>query len=199
VKLRVVAVGRDRSGLYAPAIDEYAKRIARYVKFDVVEVPEARKFAGTPQARDEEAASLTAKLGQRERLDVFGTDYPTPDGTCIRDYIHVSDLARAHLAALLHLRSDGDSTTLNCAYGHGYSVLEVIEAVKRAAGRDFPVRMVPRRPGDPMSIVATGERIRQVLGWKPQFDDLDTIVRHALAWERRLVEKGRPVREAISA
>jgi UDP-glucose 4-epimerase len=132
-------------------------------------------------------------------VSIFGADYPTPDGTCVRDYIHVSDLARAHLAALLHLRSGGDSTTLNCAYGHGYSVLEVIEAVKRAAGRDFPVRMVPRRAGDPMSIVATGQRIREVLGWKPQYDDLDTVVAHALAWERRLVDKGRPAREAISA
>ena len=144
-------------------------------------------------------SALQAALGLRPAMQLFGTDYPTPDGTCIRDYIHVSDLARAHLAALLHLRSGGDSTTLNCAYGQGYSVLEVIEAVKRASGRDFPVRMSPRRPGDPMSIVATGQRIRQVLGWRPQFDDLDTIVAHALAWERRLVEKGRPVREAIPA
>ena len=161
--------------------------------------PEQRTGQSTPDATHLIKVAVQAALGQRERLDVFGTDYPTPDGTCIRDYIHVSDLARAHLAALLHLRSGGDSTTLNCAYGQGYSVLEVIEAVKRASGRDFPVRMSPRRPGDPMSIVATGQRIRQVLGWRPQFDDLDTIVAHALAWERRLVEKGRPVREAIPA
>jgi len=161
--------------------------------------PQQRTGQSTPDATHLIKVAVQAALGQRERLDVFGTDYPTPDGTCVRDYIHVSDLARAHLAALLHLRGGGDSTTLNCAYGHGYSVLEVIEAVKRAAGRDFPVRMVPRRAGDPMSIVATGQRIREVLGWKPQYDDLDTIVAHALAWERRLVDKGRPAREAISA
>jgi UDP-glucose 4-epimerase len=161
--------------------------------------PQQRTGQSTPDATHLIKVAVQAALGQREWLDVFGTDYPTPDGTCIRDYIHVSDLARAHLAALLHLRSSGESTTLNCAYGRGYSVLEVIEAVKRAAGRDFPVRMVRRRAGDPMSIVATGRRIREVLGWKPQYDDLDTIVQHALAWERRLVEKGRPIREAISA
>jgi UDP-glucose 4-epimerase len=117
---------------------------------------------------------------------VFGTDYPTPDGTCLRDYIHVTDLTRAHTAALAYLRGGGASTTLNCGYGRGYSVLEVIDAVRRAAGRDFPVSMASRRAGDPTSIVAKAERIRERIGWQPALDDLDTIVAHALAWERRL-------------
>ena len=161
--------------------------------------PKMRTGQSTPDATHLIKVAVQAALGKRERLDVFGTDYPTPDGTCVRDYIHVSDLARAHVAALGHLRNGGDSVTLNCGYGLGYSVLEVIEAVKRAAGRDFPVRLSPRRAGDAMSIVASAERIRELLGWMPQFDDLDTIVGHALAWERRLLAQDRPAREAISA
>ncbi len=161
--------------------------------------PKMRTGQSTPDATHLIKVAVQAALGKRERLDVFGTDYPTPDGTCVRDYIHVSDLARAHVAALGHLRNGGDSVTLNCGYGLGYSVLEVIEAVKRAAGRDFPVRLSPRRAGDAMSIVASAERIRELLGWMPQFDDLDTIVSHALAWERRLLAQDRPTREAISA
>ncbi len=117
---------------------------------------------------------------------MFGTDYPTPDGTCLRDYIHVTDLARAHIDALTHLRSGGPSTTLNCGYGHGFSVLQVIETVKRVSGVDFRVDFAPRRPGDPAQIVAKSDRIRHELGWRPRFDDLDTIVGDALAWERTL-------------
>jgi UDP-glucose 4-epimerase len=132
--------------------------------------------------------AVETALGLRPQINVFGTDYDTPDGTCIRDYIHVSDLARAHSAALAHLRQGGESETFNCGYGHGYSVIEVIEAVKRASGRDFAVRHASRRPGDPAAIVADSTRIRTQLGWTPQFDDLDTIVAHALAWERRLAE-----------
>jgi len=127
-------------------------------------------------------------LGLRPQIDVFGTDYDTPDGTCIRDFIHVSDLVRAHSDALAHLRRGGESDTFNCGYGHGYSVLEVIEAVKRASGRDFAVRLAARRPGDPAAIVADASRIRTQLGWTPRFDDLDIIVAHALAWERKLAE-----------
>jgi UDP-glucose 4-epimerase len=137
-------------------------------------------------------------LGLRKGLDVFGTDYPTPDGTCIRDYIHVTDLARAHLAALKHLRAGGANATLNCGYGRGYSVLEVIDAVRRAVGHDFPVRMTERRPGDAMTIVATADRIRELLHWTPKLADLDTIVQHALAWERRLMAEP-AVRQAKSA
>jgi UDP-glucose 4-epimerase len=108
------------------------------------------------------------------------------DGTCVRDYIHVSDLVQAHLDALRHLRSGGASSTFNCGYGHGYSVLEVIDAVKRVSGVDFRVDIGERRPGDPAQIIAASDRARATLGWQPKFDDLGTIVGHALGWERKL-------------
>ena len=127
-------------------------------------------------------------MGERPYLEVFGTDYPTPDGTCIRDYIHVTDLVRAHLDALRYLRAGGESEVLNCGYGNGFSVLDVISSVKRVSQRDLAVRMAPRRPGDPAAIVARAERIGAVLGWKPSLADLDTIVGHALGWEKRLTE-----------
>ena len=130
-----------------------------------------------------------AALGLRGKLNVFGTDYPTPDGTCIRDYIHVSDLARAHSDALRYLRSGGSSLTLNCGYGHGFSVLEVIDTVKRMSGVNFKVEYAPRREGDPARIVAGSERARATLGWQPRFDDLPTIVTHALDWERELLRR----------
>ena len=130
--------------------------------------------------------AVETALGLRPKMMVFGTDYPTPDGTCVRDYIHVSDLVRAHSDALAYLRGGGASTTLNCGYGRGFSVLEVIDTVKRASGVDFTVETAPRRAGDPACIVAASERIRATLGWRPQLDDLSTITRHALAWERKL-------------
>jgi UDP-glucose 4-epimerase len=133
--------------------------------------------------------AVEAALGLRPKMDVFGTDYPTPDGTCIRDYIHVSDLVRAHLDALDYLRRGGASVTLNCGYGRGFSVLEVIETVKRVSGADFKVEIAERRPGDPAQIVAASDRARAALEWRPQFDDLDTIVTHALAWERKLATR----------
>jgi UDP-glucose 4-epimerase len=133
--------------------------------------------------------AVEAALGLRPKLDVFGTDYPTPDGTGIRDYIHVSDLTRAHSDALRHLRSGGASLTLNCGYGHGFSVLEVIEAVKRVSGVDFKVEYASRREGDPARIIADSGRLRSVLGWEPRFDDIATIVGHALDWERKLVRR----------
>jgi hypothetical protein len=123
-------------------------------------------------------------------MQVFGTDYPTPDGTCIRDYIHVSDLVNAHYQALSYLRGGGESLTLNCGYGRGFSVLQVIEAMRRESGNDFPVELAARRPGDPAEIVASAERMRNLLGWRPQWDDLSVIVRHALAWERKLSAQG---------
>jgi UDP-glucose 4-epimerase len=124
-------------------------------------------------------------LGLRPKLEIYGTDYPTPDGTCIRDYIHVEDLAAAHSDALRYLRDGGESLTLNCAYGRGFSVLEVIEAVKRASSVDFRVEFAPRRPGDPARIVAAADRARD----QPRLGDLSTIIAHALAWERkRLVD-----------
>ena len=123
--------------------------------------------------------------GRRPYLEVFGTDYPTPDGTCIRDYVQVSDLARAHRVALDELRRGGASMTLNCGYGHGASVREVIAVVKKVSGVDFEVRTSPRRPGDPARLVARVDRIRG-LGWQPRFDDLETIVDQALRWEKAL-------------
>ena len=151
--------------------------------------PKQRTGQSTPNATHLIKVACETVLGKRAKLDVFGTDYPTPDGTCVRDYIHVSDLARAHLAALAHLRRGGSSATFNCGYGRGFSVMQVIEAVKRASRRDFPVEIGGRRPGDPASLVADVARIRSALDWRPQFEDLDTIVSHALAWERRLPGK----------
>ena len=161
--------------------------------------PKMRTGQSTPEATHLIKVAVQTALGMRQGLDVFGSDYPTPDGTCIRDYIHVTDLARAHRAALAYLRAGGASATLNCGYGRGYSVLQVVDAVRRAVGHEFPVRMAQRRPGDPMTIVAAAGRIRELLRWAPELDDLDTIVGHAIAWERRLsAQNGRGAREAIS-
>lgn len=153
--------------------------------------PEGRSGQSTPNATHLIKVATQAALGQRARLDVFGTDYPTPDGSCLRDYIQVSDLAEAHRLALDHLRSGGESLTLNCGYGRGYSVLEVVEVVKRISGRDFEVRLCLRRAGDPAQIVAEAARIRERLGWQPRHDDLDAIVDQALAWEQRLEKRNR--------
>lgn len=127
--------------------------------------------------------------GKRKGMEVFGTDYDTPDGTCVRDYIHVTDLARAHVAALGHLEAGGQSDTFNCGYGQGYSVLQVLDAVRRVSRQPVPATMSPRRPGDPASIVASSDKIRRELGWKPAHDDLDLIVRHALDWEGSLARR----------
>jgi len=129
-------------------------------------------------------------LGKRPNVLIFGTDYATPDGTGVRDYIHVDDLARAHLDALRYLRDGGASATLNCGYGHGYSVREVLAAVARAHGAPVAAIEHPRRAGDPPSLVADAQRIRSVLGWQPRCDDLDLIARTALAWERKLAAAG---------
>ena len=144
--------------------------------------------------------AVEAATGQRSKIDVFGTDYPTPDGSCIRDFIHVSDLAQAHLAALSYLREGGASVTLNCGYGRGYSVLEAIEAVRRVSGRKLAVRYAPRRPGDIMTMVADVSRIRATLDWMPQYDDIETIARHALKWEEKLFgERQSEIQQAASA
>jgi UDP-glucose 4-epimerase len=150
--------------------------------------PQLRTGQSTPDATHLIKVAVQAALGLRPQLDVYGSDYPTPDGTCIRDYIHVADLTRAHAAALAHLRRGGPCTTLNCGYGRGYSVLEVIEAVKRVSGRSFPIRHAARRAGDPAAIVADAARIRARLQWTPAFEALDTIVSHALAWEEKLLQ-----------
>jgi UDP-glucose 4-epimerase len=148
--------------------------------------PKGRTGQSTPQATHLIKVACEAALGKRAKIDVFGTDYDTPDGTGVRDYIHVSDLVGAHSAALAYLRKGGDSATFNCGYGRGSSVKEVIASVKRISGVDFPVALGPRRDGDPAALIADASRIRGTLDWTPRFQDLDTIVSHALAWERSL-------------
>jgi UDP-glucose 4-epimerase len=148
--------------------------------------PHGRSGQSTPRATHLIKVACEAAVGKRSHLQVFGTDYETPDGTCVRDYIQVSDLARAHSAALAYVQAGGPSETFNCGYGRGFSVLEVVEAVKRVSGRAFEVRLGPRRPGDPAQIVAASNKIREVLDWTPSYDDLDLIVRQALNWEARL-------------
>ncbi|MFG1410029.1 UDP-glucose 4-epimerase GalE [Xanthobacter sp. VTT E-85241] len=151
--------------------------------------PQGRSGQSTAGATHLIKVACEAALGKRPGLHVFGTDYETPDGTCLRDYIHVSDLAAAHLDALAHLRSGGESGIFNCGYGRGYSVLEVVETVKAVSGVDFPVTYSPRRAGDPAAIVAASDRIQAQLGWAPKLDDLPTIVAHALDWERSLAQR----------
>jgi UDP-glucose 4-epimerase len=152
--------------------------------------PKGRSGQSTPNATHLIKVAVQAALGLRPKLQVFGDDYPTPDGTCVRDYIQVTDLSRAHLDALRYLRDGGANLTANCGYERGFSVLEVIESVKRVSGVDFDVEMAPRRPGDPAAIVAANERIRRTLGWTPQYDNLDEIVRQALEWEKHLMTRG---------
>ncbi len=151
--------------------------------------PEGRIGQSTRDATLLVKVACEAALGRRPRLSIFGTDYATPDGTGVRDYIHVDDLARAHLDALHYLRDGGASVTLNCGYGHGYSVREVLEAVGCANGSPVPYVEAPRRVGDPPSLVAVADRIRSTLGWQPKHDDLAVIAATALAWERKLAAK----------
>ena len=151
--------------------------------------PQRRTGQSTPAATHLIKVAAETVLGLRPNLEVFGTDYPTPDGTCIRDYIHVSDLVRAHSDALQHLRSGRPSLTLNCGYGRGFSVLDVIETMKRVSGVDFKVENAPRRVGDSAHLIAATERVRAALGWQPRFDDLSTILTHALTWERELISR----------
>ena len=141
------------------------------------------------------AATLLVKVacevavGKRSHLSVFGTDYPTPDGTGVRDYIHVADLAAAHIDALKYLRKGGTSTTLNAGYGRGYSVREVLDTVSKISGKTFNIVEQDRRAGDPPALVAKADRIRQVLGWKPKYDDLKIIASSQYAWEQTLQKK----------
>ncbi len=149
--------------------------------------PEGRIGQSTPNATLLIKVACEHAVGKRDRLEVFGSDYDTPDGTCIRDFIHVDDLATAHLNALDHLREGGESLTINCGYGHGYSVREVIDTVERVCRRPLNVVDSPRRPGDPKMLVAKTERLVQRFGWTPRHDDLEFIVRTAYAWEQRLL------------
>ena len=147
--------------------------------------PQGRIGQSTPKATHLIKVASEAAVGLRSGLTVFGSDYPTEDGTCVRDYIHVADLARAHVDALSYLDQGGASRVMNCGYGHGSSVLNVIDAVKRVSGVDFPVQLDDRRPGDPPALIADSKLIREVLGWTPRYDDLDFIVKTALEWERK--------------
>ncbi|MIL10214.1 UDP-glucose 4-epimerase, partial [Salmonella enterica subsp. enterica] len=148
--------------------------------------PRGRTGQSTPGATHLIKVASETALGKRAAMQIYGDDYDTPDGTCLRDYIHVSDLAAAHRLALDRLRAGGGNLLANCGYGHGYSVREVVDAVRRVHGKDFEVLMAQRRPGDPAAIVANPARAKAELGWTPQHDDLDRIVGDALRWEERL-------------
>lgn len=151
--------------------------------------PKGRSGQSMPHATHLIKVACQTALGQRQSMDVFGTDYDTPDGTCLRDYIHVSDLISAHMDALSHLRRDGESGVFNCGYGKGYSVLEVIHAVEKAHGGPVRANRVARRAGDPVAIIAGADRVKTILGWKPKYNDLDAIVASALAWENHLLRR----------
>lgn len=151
--------------------------------------PDGRIGQSTKEATLLIKVAAEVALGKRDQLYVFGTDYPTPDGTGVRDYIHVSDLASAHLSALDYLREGGDSTLMNCGYGHGFSVREVIDAVNRVHGSPIKVVEKPRRAGDPPSLIAAVDKIHSTLNWTPQFDDLDKIVETSLSWEKTLMAR----------
>ena len=151
--------------------------------------PKGRSGQSFPNATHLIKVAAQTALGMRKGMEVFGTDYPTPDGSCLRDYIQVTDLVRAHMDALKYLRAGGANLTCNCGYERGYSVLEVIETVKRVSGVDFDVKISGRRPGDPAAIVAANEKARKILGWTPIYDNLDEIVRQALAWEKKLMDE----------
>lgn len=165
----------------------------RYVAIRYFNVAGADPDGQLGQAYKEPTHLITRalKTAAREfpRLALYGTDYPTPDGTCIRDYIHVSDLARAHVQALDYLNKTGHCATVNCGYGHGYSVREVINIAKQVTGVEFPVIEEGRRAGDPPALTADSSMIRKLFGWTPQFDDLEFIVRTAWEWEQRLAER----------
>jgi UDP-glucose 4-epimerase len=153
--------------------------------------PLARMGQRTPEATHLIKVCCQAALGLRDNVSIFGTDYDTPDGTGIRDYIHIEDLASAHLAALRYLTSGGVSTSINVGYGRGESVREVIDAVKRISGVDFPVTLSPRRSGDPAMLVAKAEKVRKLLDWTPQFNNLETIIADAWRWESSLANKSK--------
>jgi UDP-glucose 4-epimerase len=148
--------------------------------------PAGRTGQSTPKATHLIKRACQVALGRVPHLDIFGTDYPTPDGTGVRDYIHVTDLVDAHLLALDHLRAGKPSLVANCGYGHGSSVRDIVAVVERVTGRALPKREAPRRAGDPATLIADPDKLRSTLNWQPRFDDLDTIVAHAYEWERRL-------------
>ena len=177
----------------------FARIRLRYVALRYFNVagadPQGRLGQSTPKATHLIKRGVQTALGLYPKMEIFGQDYPTRDGTCVRDYIQVTDLIDAHLAALTYLRNGGASMVCNCGYGHGQTVKEVVDVVKKVSGVDFKVLMSPRRSGDPASIVARADRAKSLLAWKPVRDNLDDIVRQALDWERRLSNRlpgGRP-------
>lgn len=147
--------------------------------------PEGKVGQSFPKATHLIKVACETACEKRPHIEIFGTDYPTADGTCVRDYIHVTDLTDAHVKALEYLERGGESDILNCGYGHGFSVKEVLERVKVVAGKDIKINHSPRRPGDPASLTAKVERIHRVIGWKPKYDDLDVIIKSAYEWEKR--------------
>lgn len=151
--------------------------------------PEARIGQATPDATHLIKVACQTALGQRSGMQIFGTDYPTPDGTCIRDYIHIEDLARAHLDALNYLANGGESQVLNCGYGQGYSVREVVDMVRKVSGVNFQATEVARRAGDPPALVADNARIKSILGWRPNYADLERIVTDAWRWESKYAKQ----------
>jgi UDP-glucose 4-epimerase len=162
----------------------------RYVSLRYFNVAGADSLARIGQAREDAThlitVSLRTALGMRDHLDIFGTDYQTPDGTCIRDYIHVDDLSDVHVLALEYLAAGGMSRIYNCGYGHGHSVKEVVDKVRSVTGIDFPVRYIERRPGDPPALVADPSRLKKELGWAPKHDDLGYIIKTAWEWEKKI-------------
>ena len=168
----------------------------RYVSLRYFNVAGADGLSRIGQARKDAThlitVALRTALGKYDHLNIFGTDYPTPDGTCIRDYIHVDDLSVAHILALDYLAVGGCSGTYNCGYGHGYSVKEVVDKVKDITGIDFPVRYAERRPGDPPALIADASGIRRELGWTPKYDDLGYIIKTAWEWEKKIHQRQQP-------
>lgn len=165
----------------------------RYISLRYFNVAGADPLVRIGQARKDAThlitVSLRTALGKKSHLDIYGTDYPTPDGTCIRDYIHVDDLSDAHVLALEYLADGGDSSIYNCGYGHGYSVKEVVEQVKKVTGIDFQVKYIDRRPGDPPSLIADSSKLKKELGWTPKYDDLEYIIKTAWEWEKKINSK----------
>ncbi len=151
--------------------------------------PEGKIGFAYPEATHLIIRALKVAKGEIEKLEIYGTDYPTPDGTCIRDYIHVMDIAEAHLIALEYLFDGGESGVFNCGYGHGFSVKEVVETVKKVTDREFKVIEAERRPGDPPFLVADNSKIKEKLQWKPKYDDLEFIIKTAWDWEKKLKKK----------
>lgn len=149
--------------------------------------PECRLGQSTPEATHLIKVACQTALGQRQILEIFGADYPTRDGTGVRDYIHVTDLARAHVAALDYLQLGQESNIFNCGYGHGFSVLDIVRAVEKVSGRKLPTQIVQRRPGDPAELVADPRKLQTAVHWRPMFDDIEKIVQTAYAWEQNRI------------